>query len=276
MNKNSFLNFSRIGGTLLFMIMLTSTMIFSQTFIPAEIIGGKKQLKEFVNMEIQIPENAIQEKVKGKVELSFIIEKSGRIDNINIEKSINNEIDNEAIRILKKTLWKPAKKFGKNIASREKLVINFNYKKYKRLCKRRGYDKFKYLHTPVDTSNIVFDLKKTQTQPSPIFSKRFYTLNQFIIDNIKYPGAAYSQDISGEVILNFVVEPHGQVSHITIEKALGGGCNEEAIRVLKLLKWNPGIKDNKAVRVKMSMNITFQLPENSGKQYLPNNQNNTL
>lgn len=262
--------------SVLLLIFFSTTFLFSQNFIPAELIGGKIQFKEFIEMEMQFPENAINEKVKGNVKLSFIINKNGEIIDINVEKSVSKEIDNEAKRILKKTLWKPAKKFGKTVASREKLSIYFNYKKYKRLCKRRGYNKLEYLYQPIKTSNKIIDIEKTQKHPSPIFKKRFYSLNKFINENIKYPDAAFNQNISGQVILNFIVEPYGQVSHITVEKYVGGGCNEEAIRVLKLLKWNPGIKDKKAVRVNMSINVTFKLPDATNHQYLPNNQNNTL
>ncbi|MCD4773966.1 MAG: energy transducer TonB [Bacteroidales bacterium] len=276
MNKYIAIFYLRFCISVLLLIFFSSTFLFSQNFIPAEIIGGKKQFKEFIEMEMQFPDKSIKEKVKGNVELSFIINKNGEIIDINIEESVNNEIDNEAIRILKKTLWIPAMKFGKFAASREKLLIHFNYKKYNRLCKRRGYNKLKYLYLPIDTCCIVFDKKEINKSPSPIFEKRFYSLDKFINDNIKYPDAAFNQNISGQVILNFIVEPYGQVSHITIEKYLGGGCNEEAIRVLKLLKWNPGLKENKAVRVRMSIKVTFNLPDGSDHRYLPNNQNNTL
>ena len=276
MNKNSFLYLFNFGLIILVMIMLASNVLHSQTFIPAEIIGGKKQFKEFVDMEMQFPENAIKEKVKGNVELSFIVDNSGDIIGINVKESLNNEVDNEAIRILKKTQWEAAKKFGKNVASRNKILINFNYKKYKRLCKKRGYTKIYYPHLPVDTSNKIFDLEKSHKRPSPIFKERFYSIDKFIINNLKYPDAAFNQNISGLVILNFIVEPHGHVSHIIVEKHVGGGCNEEAIRVIKLIKWNPGIIDKKAARVKMSIKVMFKLPDNSDHQYLPNNQNNTM
>lgn len=274
-NYYNIIGLKYLGFGMLF-YFLSFTVLHSQTFIPAERIGQNKQLKEFIDMEMQFPEKSINEKQNGTVELSYIIDNKANITNINVKRSVSKEIDNEAIRILKKTLWKPATKFGKAVASRQILKIKFHYRKYKRLCKKRGYNNFKYSHLPVDTTFKIFEKDQLNKHPFPIFKKKFYSLNDFIIEHIKYPDAAFKQNISGLVVLNFVVEPYGEVSHIEIEKFLGGGCNEEAIRVLKLLKWKPGIVDNKAVRARMKIKIAFNLPDGSEHQYLPNNQNNTL
>jgi protein TonB len=74
------------------------------------------------------------------------------------------------------------------------------------------------------------------------------------------------------VKLGFVVEPTGRISNLTIDQTVGGGCNEEAIRLLKLLQWMPAIKDKKAVRSRASIEIKFVLPTDSQHKMFDYNQ----
>ena len=102
------------------------------------------------------------------------------------------------------------------------------------------------------------------------------TLSKFIYKNIVYPNMAFKQDISGKVTLKFVVEPTGRISNIIIDKPVGGGCSQEAIRLAKLLRWMPGIKNKMAVRTNMSLDITFTLPSDTQNQINQNSQNTSM
>ena len=73
----------------------------------------------------------------------------------------------------------------------------------------------------------------------------------FIYKNLKYPKAALEKGIEGVVFLHYDVDDNGKVSNIIIEKGVGYGCDEEAIRLVGLIKY-PKIK-NRGVRVKTSM-----------------------
>jgi protein TonB len=78
--------------------------------------------------------------------------------------------------------------------------------------------------------------------------------------NIIYPDIAWKAGIDGKVLLSFVIEKDGSVSNIRIEKGIGGGCDEEAVKaVSKLNKWNPGIQNGRPVRVRMVMPVFFRL-----------------
>lgn len=83
---------------------------------------------------------------------------------------------------------------------------------------------------------------------------------KYLADNIKYPQMARESGIQGVVYITFVVEPDGSVTHIKILRGIGGGCDEEAIRVIKAMpKWKPGRQRNKPVRVQFNMPIKFTL-----------------
>jgi protein TonB len=83
---------------------------------------------------------------------------------------------------------------------------------------------------------------------------------KFLQDNITYPQMARESGIQGIVYATFVVEPNGSVSDVRIMRGIGGGCDEEAIRVIKSMpKWNPGMQRGKPVRVQFTMPIKFTL-----------------
>ena len=86
---------------------------------------------------------------------------------------------------------------------------------------------------------------------------RFY----FLRSNIHYPDAAVKAGIQGVVMVVFVIEPNGTISNIEVSKGIGGGCDEEAIRVVKIMPlWEPGKRSGKAVRVLVRMPIVFKVP----------------
>ena len=83
---------------------------------------------------------------------------------------------------------------------------------------------------------------------------------EFISQNIKYPPMARESGIQGRVFVNFVVEPDGSVSNVTVLRGIGGGCDEEAVRVVKTMpRWTPGRQRGKAVRVSFNLPVRFTL-----------------
>lgn len=83
---------------------------------------------------------------------------------------------------------------------------------------------------------------------------------KFLQDNIKYPQMARESGIQGTVYVTFVVETDGSVTDVRVLRGIGGGCDEEAIRVIKEMpKWNPGMQRGKPVRVQFNMPIKFTL-----------------
>ena len=71
---------------------------------------------------------------------------------------------------------------------------------------------------------------------------------------------ARESGIQGRVFSNFVVEPDGSVSNVKVMRGIGGGCDEEAVRVVKSMpKWKPGKQRGKAVRVSYNLPVNFKL-----------------
>ena len=94
----------------------------------------------------------------------------------------------------------------------------------------------------------------------PAFPGGEKALLEYVFKNIKYPQIARETGIQGRVFVGFVVEPDGSVSNVKILRGIGGGCDEEAMRVIKSLpKWKPGKQRGKAVRVSYQIPVVFKL-----------------
>ena len=82
----------------------------------------------------------------------------------------------------------------------------------------------------------------------------------YLGSTIVYPQIAKETGITGTVIVTFVIEKNGSISNIQVLKGIGGGCDEEAVRVIRLMpKWKPGRQKGKSVRVQFNLPIRFTL-----------------
>jgi len=83
---------------------------------------------------------------------------------------------------------------------------------------------------------------------------------KFLKNNIKFPVMAIEAGIQGTVYVSFIVEKDGSISHVNVARGIGGGCDEEAVRVIrKMPKWSPGKQRSIPVRVKINVPIKFKL-----------------
>ena len=82
----------------------------------------------------------------------------------------------------------------------------------------------------------------------------------FLSKNVKYPQEAREQGISGRVFVQFVIEKDGSASNVEVIRGIGGGCDEEAVRVVEAMpKWEPGKQKGKPVRVHFIVPFVFKL-----------------
>jgi len=85
-------------------------------------------------------------------------------------------------------------------------------------------------------------------------------LLKYIGSKMKYPAIARENNIEGRVIVKFVVNETGQITAPQVLRDIGGGCGEEALRVIKTMpKWNPGKQRGKPVKVEFTMPVFFKL-----------------
>jgi len=83
----------------------------------------------------------------------------------------------------------------------------------------------------------------------------------YLRKQIRYPEAALKGSVQGVVMVVFIVETDGTLSNVDVTKRIGGGCDEEAIRVTReMARWEPGKRNGRAVRVMVRMPIVFRIP----------------
>ncbi len=104
------------------------------------------------------------------------------------------------------------------------------------------------------------DAVYTYVEEPPIFPGGENARMMFLRNNIKYPQLALQNKIQGKVYISFIVEKDGSLSNIKVLQGIGAGCDEEALRVMRLMpKWKPGKTQGHPVRVVISMPINFIL-----------------
>jgi periplasmic protein TonB len=100
----------------------------------------------------------------------------------------------------------------------------------------------------------------TVVEEMPAFPGGEADLYKFISSSIKYPEEAKELGIQGRVFVNFVVETDGSITDVKLIRGIGGGCDEEAIRVVRAMpKWVPGKQRGVPVRVYFNLPIKFTL-----------------
>lgn len=100
----------------------------------------------------------------------------------------------------------------------------------------------------------------TIVENMPSFPEGDYARQIFLSNNIKYPELAAKNKIQGITYVSFIVDKNGEITDVKTLRGIGGGCDEEAVRVIKMMpRWNPGTQNGKPVRVLFNMPIYFKL-----------------
>jgi len=108
--------------------------------------------------------------------------------------------------------------------------------------------------------NKIFDYSVVDVQPE--FNGGQKELVKYISSNLRYPANARQNNIQGKVYVAFIIEKDGDITDVKVRQGIGGGCDEEAVRVLKNSpKWKPGVLKGSPVRTYYVQPITFQLAQ---------------
>ena len=136
-------------------------------------------------------------------------------------------------------------------------LVEFSAKSYKRYWKRHERPVVP-LTLEADTSNKVFEYKQLEEVARPYFADGS-NMAKYIATHLKFPAEAKEREIQGTVRLNFVVETDGTASNIVVVNSVGGGCDQEAIRLLQETIWIPAQKNEQYVRSHNMQDITFSI-----------------
>lgn len=108
--------------------------------------------------------------------------------------------------------------------------------------------------------DIVDDTPIAIPEQMPEFPGGTSAMLAYLAKAIKYPQLARELGIQGRVFVSFVIERDGSVSEVSVLRGIGGGCDEEAIRVVETMpRWEPGRQGGKTVRVSFNLPVHFRL-----------------
>lgn len=115
---------------------------------------------------------------------------------------------------------------------------------YESRCRDTHYD-----------STRIFSIADTMPQ----YSGGEKALLKFISDNLKYPLEARMNGIRGRVYVRFVIAETGDMESMEIMRGIGSGCDEEALRVIRMTNghWKPAYRNGKTVKTAFNISLSF-------------------
>lgn len=244
---------------LLFAYFLVTFTASAQGFAAPEPYGGKQAVAWMLEQEQRFPSEALAADLKGDVVVAFKVLGDGRIRNVRVQIPLEPACDAEALRLVKLIRWKPASVSGTPMDTDHSIAIPFNAKRYNKLhAKGEPCPPLPAL-LPVDKSDTLYADRAVDTLATPRIPGGLRALPQYLADNLKYPPEAFRLDIQGKVTIEFVVETSGSISNLRTLNFLGGGCDDEAMRLARTICWSPAIKNGELVRSVMKLDILFRL-----------------
>jgi protein TonB len=100
----------------------------------------------------------------------------------------------------------------------------------------------------------------TIVEEMPSFPGGEEKMLEYIQKNVKYPALARENNITGRVYVTFVIDKDGKIKDARILRGIGGGCDEEALRVVKSMPdWKAGRQNGRSVQVQFNLPVNFQL-----------------
>jgi protein TonB len=114
------------------------------------------------------------------------------------------------------------------------------------------------------SSPVEVKIKNEETflnvEQAPQYTGGAEAMASFLQKNLKYPMQASRAGIQGRVFVQFTIGSDGKVENVAALKGIGFGCDEEAVRVVKMMQnWMPGRQAGIPVRVRFTLPISFQL-----------------
>ena len=242
----------------------TTKLVYDVVEIQPSPPGGMAGWNKYLSENLRYPTDAQRKGIEGTVIVAFVVNTDGTTTDIEILRSVGGGCDEEVIRIVQGSpKWTPGMQRGTPVRTRMRLPLRFMLGgtdpsrdstevslNAVPLPPTDGQDSTK------ENSAIFFDL--VDTPPSPVGGLAAW--QRHLSDNLTYPTSARMKGIQGTVLVSFIVNTDGSIEGVELVQGIGGGCDEEAIHIIKISpRWTPGMINGKAVRTRMKIPVSFKL-----------------
>jgi TonB family protein len=189
---------------------------------PPVFPGGEKALMKYISDNLKYPETAIEACIQGRVVLRFIITTTGKVENVEVMRSLDAACDAEAVRVVEAMpAWTPGKQDGE--AQSVYYTLPVSYKLQPSKSKPPVYE-------TIDGKKVFIHLDEP-----PVFPGGVTALMKYLSDNVKYPETAIQDSIQGRVVLRFIITTTGKVENVEVVRSLNAACDAEAVRVVEAM-----------------------------------------
>ena len=207
--------------------------------------GDANEFSKYVAQNVVYPESCRQSKIEGRVTLEFTVTETGKVADIKILRSVNDDLDREAVRVIAQSpLWTPGRdENGEIVPVKYVFPVIFKIPD--------SDDSSHYLEADVKPTFNGGDANE--------FAKWVYS-------QLKYPEECMKAGISGRISLSFIVDTDGKVRDVKVLRGAHEKLDAEAMRVLNMSPdWTPGTKDGKPVPVTFTFPVNFEIPDSENK-----------
>jgi len=220
--------------------------------IQPQFPGGEEALLKFLNENIEQPEVIVR--TQGIAHIMYVVEQDGSASNVTVNTPIGDEFSGNLIAtIAKMPKWLPGtiNEQPKDVGLQMWLGFYFS-------------DTLVEITPLLDT--IARNRYMAEHYVEPKFPDGIEALHRFLQNNIRFPRESRQRGIQGTVFVTFVVERDGSISNVEVLRGIGGGADEEAIRVVSIMpRWIPGEQRRRPVRVQFNMPIRFTQAEGNSQ-----------
>jgi TonB family protein len=243
----------------------TTNEVFDVVETKPNPAGGMAGWNKYLSENLRYPDDAQEKGIEGTVIVAFVVNTDGAVSDIEILRGIGGGCDEEVYRIVKGSPnWTPGMAGGKPVRSRMRLPLRFKlaepapsgnsanpeFRPVALLPATDGQDPSQ------ENVEVFFD--EQDTPPTPIGGTEAW--HRHLSENLTYPMSARMRGIQGTVLVSFIVNTDGTVEQVELVRGIGGGCDEEALRIIKISpRWSPGMIKGKAVRTRMTLPTRFML-----------------
>ena len=239
------------------MFILFSGMRLNAQITAPEPLAGHSVTENYIARMLVYPQADLEQGNNGKVVVGMHIDPQGVASNYTIKSSFSEAASPIALHLVKTIQWKPALNIGIPIDYDYEYEVEFNAKSYKRYWKRHERPTVP-LTLDADTSYKIYEYRQLEEVARPYFADDG-NIGKYLSANMEFPAEAKEREIQGTVRLSFVVETDGSVSNIVVLNSVGGGCDNEAVRLISETVWLPAEKNGKYVRSTNMQDITFSI-----------------
>ena len=224
---------------------LSDATIFEVVETMPEPVGGM----EAIMNEIAYTEEAKEAGVEGRVIVQFVVDAEGNVRQPEVVRGLGSGLDEAAVDALEAVEWRAGEQNNEPVHVQMAFPVTFRLSD----AETRSSEATASVPFAGDEVFVV-----VEDMPAPVGGAAS------IQERITYPDMAKRAGVEGRVVVQFVVDTDGTPRDLQVVRGIGGGADEEALRVIQETTFTPGMQRGRAVPVRMSWPITFRLPGNDG------------